>query len=123
MTAVIVSAAGCGLRHRAGMRGLLAGSAVFLLALTLACHAAEPSVTSTTRTSENSDKASETSDYDWAGAYIGAQLGYAAGNWSSTDVEAIFGASRAGICASVAFCAQRHAGEQITGNPDGLGRT
>ncbi len=59
------------------MRGLLAGSAV-LLGLIVPCRAAEPSVTSTAN-------ASETSDYDWAGAYVGAQLGYSAGSssWSA----------------------------------------
>jgi high affinity Mn2+ porin len=61
------------------MRGLLAGSAV-LLGLIVPCRAAEPSVTSTT-------KASETSDYVWSGAYVGAQLGYSAGSSSWSAVQ------------------------------------
>ena len=63
----------------AGMKGLVAGIAV-LLALTVACRAADLSITTTS-------KAGQIGNYDWAGAYVGAELGYAAGSsgWSATS--------------------------------------
>jgi high affinity Mn2+ porin len=59
------------------MKGLVAGVAV-LLALTATCRAAGLSIATTNETGR-------TGSYDWAGAYVGAELGYAAGasNWSA----------------------------------------
>jgi len=67
-------------RGGTGMKGLVAGSVV-LLALTVACRAADLSITTTS-------KAGLTGNYDWAGAYVGAELGYAAGSssWSAAPV-------------------------------------
>ena len=62
------------------MKGLVAGISV-LLALTAACRAADLSIATTT-------EAGQIRNYDWAGAYVGAELGYAAGSssWSAAPV-------------------------------------
>jgi high affinity Mn2+ porin len=62
-----------------GMKRLVAGTVV-LLALTVACRAADLSITTTS-------KAGQIGNYDWAGAYVGAELGYAAGpsDWSAVQ--------------------------------------
>ena len=52
------------------MKRLVAGTVV-LLALTVACRAADLSITTTS-------KAGQIGNYDWAGAYVGAEFGYAA---------------------------------------------
>jgi high affinity Mn2+ porin len=59
------------------MKGLVAGIAV-LLAFTAACQAADPSMGTT-------NNAGLIRNYDWAGGYVGAELGYATGgsNWSA----------------------------------------
>jgi high affinity Mn2+ porin len=62
------------------MRGLSGGVAV-LLAFTAACRAADLSI-------GTSSNAGLIGSYDWAGAYVGAELGYAAGSssWSAATV-------------------------------------
>jgi high affinity Mn2+ porin len=56
----------------------LAGGAVVVLALTASCRAADLPIATPNETGP-------TGNYDWAGAYVGAELGYAAGasNWSA----------------------------------------
>jgi len=49
------------------MKRLVAGTVV-LLALTVACRAADLSITTTS-------KAGQIGNYDWAGAYVGAEFG------------------------------------------------
>ncbi|MGC2414839.1 MAG: outer membrane beta-barrel protein, partial [Stellaceae bacterium] len=64
------------------MKGLVAGTAV-VLALTAACRAADLSITTTS-------KAGQIGNYDWAGAYVGVELGDAAGpsDWSAAQAGA-----------------------------------
>jgi hypothetical protein len=74
------------------MMRLVAGSVVSL-GLTVACRAADLSITTTS-------KAGLTWNYDWAGAYVGAELGDAAGSlgWSAlpegTTAPALTGSRR-----------------------------
>ena len=64
------------------MKRLVAGTLV-LLALTVACRTADLSITT-------ASKAGQIGNYDWAGAYEGAEFGYAAGHsdWSALPVGA-----------------------------------
>ena len=67
------------LAHYQPLRGVVAGFAAFLT-LTIACRAADRSAESNPVQSKG---------HEWTGAYVGAELGYAAGSsdWSAAGVR------------------------------------